>query len=403
MRQTSANKKDKKMMVQKTKTKPIKTKENIIEQNDKKNEKIEKNYGNFFDWSSLDIVSILPNNASKTLFFIALLLGIIFFVPLCEVDFKLFIPYMIYLFYLLVRYNFKLVSFLTFISVFLFAPFLKMSPINSAKLSLPFIEYLFFITCLYFIYTLISNLTVKKLEMKSLFSLSLRVGWAIFILWIFSSYISFFKNTSVIDIEHYCQILKLEQKSGDGSIMKPIIYLYPEQKTEVTVKLGDAQKISHSYPKYENKWLVTAKPNGDLTYNNRSYYGLYWEGKNAPKFELDEGFVVKGSASTTFLEEKLAILGLNEREANEFIIYWLPKLENNPYNFIKFASMEAQNEYMPLEINPKPDTLIRVMIAYKKLDNPIEVKEQVLEPAPTRNGFVVIEWGGTEIGDNFVY
>lgn len=184
---------------------------------------------------------------------------------------------------------------------------------------------------------------------------------------------------------------------------KPLIYLYPEEETEIAVKLGNPQKISHSYPKYENKWVVTAKPNGDLTYNNRYYYGLYWEGKNAPKIKLDEGFVVKGSDSITFLEEKLAILGLNEREANEFIIYWLPKLENNPYNFIKFASMEVQNKYMPLNIEPKPDTLIRVMMAYKGLDNPIKIKEQILEPSPKRNGFVVIEWGGTEINSDKVY
>ena len=194
-----------------------------------------------------------------------------------------------------------------------------------------------------------------------------------------------------------------ETKDNVDHLMKPLIYLYPEEEGDVRVKLGYPEKLSHSYPKYENEWVVNAKPNGDLTYNNRTYYGLYWEGKNAPKFELDEGFVIKGSDTITFLEEKLAILGLNEREANEFIIYWLPRLENNPYNFIKFASLDVQNEYMPLEINPKPDTLIRIMMAYKKLDNPIEVREQVLAPTPVRNGFTVVEWGGTEINSDKVY
>ncbi len=192
-------------------------------------------------------------------------------------------------------------------------------------------------------------------------------------------------------------------KDSMMSVAKPLIYLYPNAESEVSIKLGNSHKISHSYPKYENEWVVRAKPNGDLTYNNRTYYGLYWEGKNAPKFELDEGFVVKGSDTITFLEEKLAILGLNEREANEFIIYWLPRLENNTYNFIKFASFNVQNEYMPLEINPKPNTLIRVMMVYKKLDNPIEVREQVLAPTPIRNGFTVVEWGGTEINSDKVY
>ena len=266
---------------------------------------------------------------------------------------------------------------------------------------------------------------------KTLFSIFLLFSILLLIISIFLSrlYLYNYKKCSVCDvycpsyyssIEHKCngeyeRVSKIKSSlpcvtfyyffapPDCPDVFKPIIYLYPENKTEIAVQLGNPQKISHSYPKYENKWVVTAKPNGDLTYNNRYYYGLYWEGKNAPKIKLDEGFVVKGSDSITFLEEKLAILGLNEREANEFIIYWLPKLENNPYNFIKFASMEVQNKYMPLNIEPKPDTLIRVMMAYKGLDNPIKIKEQILEPSPKRNGFVVIEWGGTEINSDKVY
>ena len=51
---------------------------------------------------------------------------------------------------------------------------------------------------------------------------------------------------------------------------------------------------------------------------------------------------------------------------------------------------------MPLEITPKPDTVIRVVMAYKKILKPYEVKEQVLE-SPERKGFTVVEWGGTKI------
>ncbi len=40
------------------------------------------------------------------------------------------------------------------------------------------------------------------------------------------------------------------------------------------------------------------------------------------------------------MEEKLEVLGFYEREEEEFIIYWLPKLEANKYNYIRFASEE---------------------------------------------------------------
>ena len=143
-------------------------------------------------------------------------------------------------------------------------------------------------------------------------------------------------------------------------------------------------------------WNVYATRDGNLTdKNGRNYYALYWEGLT---YNLDnsikEGFVVKGEDTIEFLEEKLEKLGLNERESNEFIMYWLPKLQDNKYNYIRFATMDEINEGMPLEITPKPDNIIRVLMVFKPLDSYIEVEEQKIE-TPTRNGFTVVEWGGS--------
>ncbi len=179
---------------------------------------------------------------------------------------------------------------------------------------------------------------------------------------------------------------------------KPIIYLYPEEDMDVEVKLTNSENIFVSYPRYNDGWKVYAKTNGDLydKVTNRYYYALYWEGNNHRAEVKEDGFVVKKEDTLAFLEEKLALLGLNEREANEFIVYWLPKLEANEYNYIRFETMEEINSYMKLEINPNPDTIIRVLMDYKALDKPIEVKEQVLN-TPKRVGFTVVEWGGSEI------
>ena len=183
-----------------------------------------------------------------------------------------------------------------------------------------------------------------------------------------------------------------------SSVDKPIIYIYPEEEMEVSVKVGYPDKLTHTYPKYQDEWKVIAKPDGSLVdiKTGRNLYALYWEGKNTEKTKVEEGFVVKGEDTISFLEEKLEILGLNEREANEFIIYWLPKLENNKYNYIRFETEEEINRNMPLYINPKPESLIRVMMEYKPLNKKIEVKEQKLE-TPKREGYTVVEWGGTEI------
>lgn len=180
---------------------------------------------------------------------------------------------------------------------------------------------------------------------------------------------------------------------------KPIIYLYPTEKKEVSVKLLKEDSITCSYPKYKDSWNVIAKPTGDLedVKTGRKLYSLYYESRGNIGFKIEnDGFVIKGEDSAKFLEDKLNVLGLTEREAEEFIVYWLPKLEANKYNYIRFATKEEINENMPLEINPNPDTIIRVLMIFKGLDNPIETKEQKLEK-PERNGFVAVEWGGAEI------
>ena len=183
------------------------------------------------------------------------------------------------------------------------------------------------------------------------------------------------------------------------SVDKPIIYLYPTEESEISVKLLKENNITCSYPKYKDEWKVFAKPNGDLTDLNsgKNLYSLYYECKNDTDIDVnDYGFVVKGEDTIKFLEEKLAVLGLTERETEEFIVYWLPKLEANKYNYIRFASIDEINENMPLEISKQPDSLIRVLMIFKGLDEPITVQEQKLE-TPERTGFVAVEWGGTEI------
>ncbi len=177
---------------------------------------------------------------------------------------------------------------------------------------------------------------------------------------------------------------------------KPLIYLYPEEKTDVTIKLGYPKRLTTTYPKYDKQWKVTAYPNGDLKDNKNTYYGLYWEGITTLNPTFEDGFVVEKENLISFLEEKLSILGLNDKEKNEFIIYWLPKLEENKYNLIRFESIDNINNDMPLMIDPKPDSIIRVLMEFKPIDKEINIKEQELT-TPKRTGFTVVEWGGTII------
>ena len=101
------------------------------------------------------------------------------------------------------------------------------------------------------------------------------------------------------------------------------------------------------------------------------------------------------SEATAFLENALEQLGLTRREANEFIVYWLPLMEQNPYNIISFQT-DIYTDAAKLQINPMPDAMIRVFMAWKKSDSFIELPKQELS-AVEREGFTVVEWGGTEL------
>ena len=177
---------------------------------------------------------------------------------------------------------------------------------------------------------------------------------------------------------------------------KPVIYLYPEQGEEVSVRLDYDGKLTCTYPEYDNGWHVTAAPDGRITdENGQEYNYLYWEGETEQEYDFSEGFCAAGEDTAEFLEDALDRLGLTRREANEFIVYWLPRMEQNEYNLISFQS-EAYTDHARLSIQPEPDTVIRVFMAYKPVENEQEIPEQTLA-APERSGFAVVEWGGCEL------
>lgn len=184
--------------------------------------------------------------------------------------------------------------------------------------------------------------------------------------------------------------------SDEECAEKPVIYLYPEQKTAVSVSLDYAGTLTATYPAYENGWTVTAEPDGTLYDENGDEYSyLFWEGENNTDYDFSTGFCVAGADTADFLREKLAEIGLTPREYNEFIVYWLPKMEDNSYNLISFQS-ERYTDTAKLDIDPTPDSVLRVFMAWKPLHRPQTIEPQTFTPF-ARDGFTVVEWGGCEV------
>lgn len=175
---------------------------------------------------------------------------------------------------------------------------------------------------------------------------------------------------------------------------KPVIYLYPEKEQAINVQVSPNGGFSYTEPAYPaDGWQVNAFPDGRLEIGGEIYPYLFWEGYGLDYKSPTKGFVVNKEEVGAFLAEKLKALGLNEKESQEFIEFWQPKLSVAPYYFITFVEQALFDSLAPLNVNPAPDTIIRVFMDYKPLDRPINVEPLEIR-TPQRNGFTVVEWGG---------
>ena len=190
-----------------------------------------------------------------------------------------------------------------------------------------------------------------------------------------------------------------EYLAYEGGMAKPVIYLYPEQETDVAVQVHFAHGgFTCTYPDYGEGWQVTAQPDGMLTNHadGREYSYLYWEGEGRAVWDMSEGYVVAGADTAAFLQKTLAKMGLTPREYNEFIVYWLPLMQRNAYNFITFQA-SVYTEAVQLEVTPRPDSVLRVFMVFQPLESWQAVPAPAIAPF-VRQGFAVVEWGGTQLG-----
>ena len=194
---------------------------------------------------------------------------------------------------------------------------------------------------------------------------------------------------------------KVEDNPMAGIVAyKPVIYLYPTEEKNILVKLFLDGEITCTYPKLNDCWDVTAAPDGTLTDKKGKHYNyLFWEGIMYRPMDFSTGFCVAGKDVEEFLQDKLSYMGMNEKEINDFMVYWLPQMQDNSYNIISFQ----KNNYVEtavLDVTPAPDTTIRVFMAWKKSTNKVDIKPQQLDKIE-RKGFTLVEWGGGEVMDKY--
>ncbi len=212
---------------------------------------------------------------------------------------------------------------------------------------------------------------------------------------------------------------------GDCGGKKPVIYLYPQKTTPVTVQFAKPINLSLNIPAYANGWSVLAHPDGELqdlqsqptdcsaidstalgseyaqeACEKNNYPYLYWAGYIGQSFpHLSDGWVIAQGDTKSFLEEKLTEVGFNQKEKNDMISYWVPELSafGAPYYRISFLQTAQMDALVPLAISPKPDNEYRLFLLWSplSLEPSIQPQPEILHPV-VRKGFTVVEWGGGE-------
>ena len=209
-----------------------------------------------------------------------------------------------------------------------------------------------------------------------------------------------------------------------GGCGKPVIYLYPQKSTEVSVKFNVPVQFTTDIPKYDDSWQVLAQPNGSLknlksnqascqqidftkrgseyaktACETNNYPYLYWAGNVLSKDypQIDKGWIVEKDNLNNFLQNKLSEIGLNSNEKKDFIEYWLSDMlaKNSPYYRLSFLQTNELNSLFPMTVSPKPNTIFRIFLDYLPLNEKpkTEIIPQSLNKL-VRHGFTLVEWGG---------
>lgn len=184
-----------------------------------------------------------------------------------------------------------------------------------------------------------------------------------------------------------------KKEEGNGEAAAPNIYLYPENAMDISVELTFTDNngfFTHTEPEYGDGWDVWVEPDGLV---DGTYDFLYYAGELRSQFQTVEGWAVGAENVFDWFEDTMLAMGFNQKETGDFIDYWTGHLPASPCYHIYPQSTKLVNEHVAINIDPLPDTLVRIWFYIERVEN----CEALLAPQAAnpfeRDGFVVVEWG----------
>ncbi len=199
--------------------------------------------------------------------------------------------------------------------------------------------------------------------------------------------------------QHYVEISARFYEEQEMEIMdlKPAIYIYSDEPKDFELSVEPAGEFTFTYPNHKAGWKVHVDKDG-LWCDGKPMDYLFWEGvQKQLDFNYIHGFVFKGEETVEFLEKQLTSMGLNDREKQDFIAFWGPKLVSNDYNYVHFIMDEDYDkEVGSMNTSIEIESTLKLYMAYQALPAFVPTIEQTFEPFK-RKGLTLVEWGGGEV------
>lgn len=234
-----------------------------------------------------------------------------------------------------------------------------------------------------------------------------------------------FNNRTIVSVEFYVPTRTLikdylivkDSKSGlfvlkdydeeDVPVVKkPAIYFYPPYDNfKVSVKLKVNGKILKSDPAFVNSWDLVANTDGNIFVKGKRFRYLFYENTLNEPVEMEDNYWVISKDRVDLLKVLFVSLGLNERESQDFYDYVKGELGKTGANYFKVSrvSYDYLQKNMVLNISPKPDNLIRIILVFQPFNDPRKIPDfdkkinkvinTLIYPERDKNKFNVVEWG----------
>lgn len=181
---------------------------------------------------------------------------------------------------------------------------------------------------------------------------------------------------------------------ANDMVWKPNIYLYPQQTSELDVDIAfpHGGRVTTAIPDFNNPWHITVEPSGII---NGQYEYLFYESVQPDYAQYSAGWVISRENLGTFFRTNMAQTGFNQKEIDDFVEYWIPRLINYQYYAIYPQYNDQLDNMIKLDFSVQPQSIIRLIYAIRGLQTDSFSLPEPQIPPFTRDGFTVVEWGVT--------